>query len=218
MPAALLSFRERYWRKFISLHTKHKGQKGLRLEAAREVRLPLGPVSLALLSSPPFPSFVGPRIVHERDGRRRNLWVPLAVVADERCPCPATQDLVEFDPRSLQLAQPPGRSCYPLVLDGLSTSLCSVAGLPLSSSRGPWFCVPASQRVCLSRSDRRCLCVPLRGKTSTSSPPSLAVSGFGRDGYGSPFASELARRRRRRRRVRRRRRRRRRRRVRAKGS
>src|SRR5215212_421523 len=164
MPAALLSFRERYWRKFISLHTKHKGQKGLRLEAAREVRLPLGPVILALLSSPPFPPFVGPRIVHERDGRIRNLWVPLAVVADERCPCPATQDLVQLDPHSLQLAQSPGRSCYPLVLDGLSTSLCSVAGLPLSHSswRGPWFCVPASQRVCLSRSDRRCLCIPLR--------------------------------------------------------
>ena len=93
----------------------------MRLEAAREVRLPLGPVGLVLLSYPPF---VGPRIVHERDGRRRNLWVPFAVVADERCPCPTSQDLV-------QLAQSPGRSCYPLVLDGLSTSLCSVAGLPL---------------------------------------------------------------------------------------
>src|SRR5215217_9460450 len=111
-----------------------KPKRVLRLEAAREVRLPLGPVSLALLSSPPFPSFpsfVGPRIVRERDGRIRNLWVPFAIVAHERCPCPASQDLVELDPRSLQLAQPPRRSCYPLVLDGLSTSLCSVAGLPL---------------------------------------------------------------------------------------
>jgi hypothetical protein len=94
--------------------------------------LPLGPVGLVLLSSPPFPPFVGPRIVHERDGRIRNLWVPFAVVADERCPCPTSQDLVQLDPRSLQLAQSPGRSCYPLVLDSLSTSLCSVAGLPLA--------------------------------------------------------------------------------------
>jgi hypothetical protein len=91
--------------------------------------LPLGPVSLILLSYPPF---LSSRKVHAGDGRVRNLWVPFAVVAEERCPCPATQDLVELDPRSLQLAQPPGRSCYPLVLDSLSTSLCSVAGLPLS--------------------------------------------------------------------------------------
>src|SRR5215204_3070625 len=101
------------------------------------VQTAVGPVSLALLSSPPFPSFpsfVGPRIVRERDGRIRNLWVPFAIVAHERCPCPASQDLVELDPRSLQLAQPPRRSCYPLVLDGLSTSLCSVAGLPLTHS------------------------------------------------------------------------------------
>ena len=152
----------------------------MRLEAAREVRLPLGPVGLALLSSPPFPSFVGPRIVHERDGRRRNLWVPFAVVAHERCPCPASQDLVELDPHSLQLAQSPGRSCYPLVLDGLSTSLCSVAGLPLSHSswRGPWFCVPASQRVCLSRSDRRCLCVPLRTSAIVSTRLSYVKSHY----------------------------------------
>ena len=123
--------------------------------------MPLGTVNLALLLSCPL--FVGRREVHQGDGRVGNLGISLAIVADERFPCPASQDLVEFDPGSLQLAQPPGGSRYPVVLDGLSTSHCSVAGLPLSSSwRGPWFCVPASQRVCLSRSDRRCVCVPMR--------------------------------------------------------
>ena len=64
------------------LTPKHKDEKGLRLEAARAVRLPLGPVSLALLSYSPF---VGRRIVHEGDGRVRNLVVRVAMFADEGC-------------------------------------------------------------------------------------------------------------------------------------
>ena len=115
------------------LTPKYKAEKGLRLEATRGVRLPLGLVSLALLSSYP-PPFVARRIVHEGDSLVRNLGVPVAIVADERCPCPASQDRVEFDPRSLQLAQPPSGSRYPVVLDSLSTPLCSVARLPLSFS------------------------------------------------------------------------------------
>ncbi len=79
----------------------YKTEKGLRLEAAREVRSPLIPVILALLSYPPF---VGRRIVQEGDSRVRNLGVPAAIVADERCPSLATQYFVEFDPGSLQLA------------------------------------------------------------------------------------------------------------------
>jgi len=65
------------------LAPKHKEEKGLRLKAAsaRAVRLPLGPVSLALLSYSPF---VGRRKVHEGDGRVRNLGVSAAIVADER--------------------------------------------------------------------------------------------------------------------------------------
>jgi hypothetical protein len=63
------------------LAPKHEDEKGLRLKAARAVRLPLGPVSLALLSYSPF---VGRRIVHEGDGRVRNLGIPAAIVADER--------------------------------------------------------------------------------------------------------------------------------------
>jgi hypothetical protein len=65
------------------LAPKHEDEKGLCLKAAtaRAVRLPLGPVSLALLSYSPF---VGRRIVHEGDGRVRNLGVPAAIVADER--------------------------------------------------------------------------------------------------------------------------------------
>ena len=103
------------------LTPKHKDEKGLRLEAARAVRLPLGPVSLALLSYSPF---VGRRVVHEGDGRVRNLRVPATIVADERFTNLSTQYFVEFDPSSLQLAQSPGGSWYPAILHGLSTSLC----------------------------------------------------------------------------------------------
>lgn len=77
--------------------------------------MPLGPVNLALLSCP---LFVGRRVVHEGDGRVRNLWVPVAIVADERCPRLATHYFVEFDPGCLQLAQSPGGSCCPVIVDG----------------------------------------------------------------------------------------------------
>jgi hypothetical protein len=78
--------------------------------------VPLGPVNLALLLSCPL--FVGRRIVHEGNSRVRNLGVLAAIVADERCPRLATQYFVEFDPGRLQLAQSPGGSCYPVIVDG----------------------------------------------------------------------------------------------------
>ncbi len=50
---------------------------------------------------------MGSRKVHEGDGRVRNLGVPVAIVTDEGRPRLATQYFVEFDSRSLQLAQAP---------------------------------------------------------------------------------------------------------------
>ncbi len=66
---------------------------------------------------------MGSRKVHEGDGRVRNLGVPVAIVADERCPRLTTQYFVEFDPGCLQLAQSPGGSCYPVILDGQHLTL-----------------------------------------------------------------------------------------------
>ena len=85
----------------------------LRLNGELRGRRPFGPVALALHFYPSiYPTFLGYWKVRKGDGRVRNLGVPIAVVADERCPCPASQDLVELNPHSLQLAQPLGGPRY----------------------------------------------------------------------------------------------------------
>ena len=91
----------------------------------------LGPVALVLLL---YPAFVGRRIVYESNSGIRNVVVPIAVVADEGCPCLAAQDFVELNPRGLQFAQPLGGSRYSLISDSLTLPLF---GNPAVSLRRP---------------------------------------------------------------------------------